>query len=352
MQNSAIVWKAAGASKALKGEVSLPNGSRLLPATCEVVLAGGEREKLGADDLVLPSGSIIRAKAPAELTASLGSGAGSQGAVSAAARFDYVPTAPINGRLRGVVELGASGFDMFIVRTDAYQNWKLEKAEYGASLVLENLATENDIRQGLKTYISKMLDFGVASRDIHFIVSSGAAAAGGTHAIIESLKGLGYVVTVVTPTQQGEMALSATVPQALVSQVFVVDIGSGNTKIAWLEAGRPATAITYGSKYFLRSVKDSLVVADVRAKAARVPASCRQTCFIIGGAPYELARTIRQGREPYTVLKSPDDYSSLDGAKTRAGLTIYRALAAATGCQQFVFSWDANFAIGYVLGKP
>ena len=94
------------------------------------------------------------------------------------------------------------------------------------------------------------------------------------------------------------------------------------------------------------------VAADVAAKAAQVPTSQRQTCFIIGGVPYELAKAVRQGQEQYTVLKAPDDYAQLEGAKLKAGVTIYRALAAATGCQQFVFGWDTNFTIGYLLTLP
>jgi hypothetical protein len=52
------------------------------------------------------------------------------------------------------------------------------------------------------------------------------------------------------------------------------------------------------------------------------------------------------------VLKAPDAYPQLTGAKTKAGLNIYQAVAAATGCQQFVFGYDANFTIGYLLALP
>jgi len=52
------------------------------------------------------------------------------------------------------------------------------------------------------------------------------------------------------------------------------------------------------------------------------------------------------------VLRPPADYAALEGAKTKAGLTIYQALATATSCQQFVFGWDANFTIGYLLQLP
>jgi hypothetical protein len=51
------------------------------------------------------------------------------------------------------------------------------------------------------------------------------------------------------------------------------------------------------------------------------------------------------------VLGAPGTYH-FDKAKAQAGLVVYRALAEATGCQQFVFDWDANFTIGYLLSLP
>ena len=36
----------------------------------------------------------------------------------------------------------------------------------------------------------------------------------------------------------------------------------------------------------------------------------------------------------------------------RSGLNIYQTIAAATGCQQFVFGHDCNFTIGYLLSLP
>jgi flagellar biosynthesis/type III secretory pathway M-ring protein FliF/YscJ len=88
--------------------------------------------------------------------------------------FDYATPKPINGTLKGVVELGASGFNSFIINVDAQDRWELKKAEFGASLVYENMATEQDVRDGLKKYIATMLDFGVSGKEIHFMMSSSA----------------------------------------------------------------------------------------------------------------------------------------------------------------------------------
>lgn len=361
IQNNVVVQKTGATAKPLKEDIKLPNGSLLKPLDRLVVTAGGEEVSLGDDDMVTASGEIIRVAAPAAAAASHALAPtkaapappkAAPAAGASTAKFSYVPAAPVGGKLKGVVELGASGFNSFIVRIDPQRNWKLEKAEFGNSLVLENMATDDDIRRGLKAYIAKMLDYGVSGRDIHFVVSSGAATAEGTKHIMESLKALGYVVHLVTPEQEGTYGLKAAVPPAYADKAFMADMGSANTKIAWQTAGKPIVANTYGSKYYQQALPDSKVAADVADKAAQVPTARRQTCFIIGGVPYELAKTVRQGQEQFTVLKAPADYAQVEGAKLKAGVTIYRALAEATGCQQFVFGWDTNFTIGYLLAQP
>lgn len=278
------------------------------------------------------------------------SSASDEGSASSSSRqaFTYTPPAPENGKLKGVVELGASGFNSFIIRVDDQKRWKLEKAEFGNSLVLENMASDDDIRSGLKSYIGKMLDFGVGGRDIHFVVSSGAAKAEGTQKITKALKSLNYVVNTVTPEQEGSLALRSVLPAEYTENSFVTDIGSGNTKISWKEGGSTKALETYGAKYFQNNTSDETVATEVKAKAKQVPADHRKTCFIIGGVPFELAKAVRNGKERYTVLNAPSAYK-LTEAKSKAGLVIYQAIADATGCDQFVFDWDANFTIGYLL---
>ncbi len=247
-----------------------------------------------------------------------------------------------------MVELGASGFNSFIVRVDDQKRWKLEKFEFGNSLVLENMASDLDIRAGLKQYIANMLNFGVGGRDIQFVVSSGALKAEVTQKIVRNLKALNYVVNTVTPEQEGRLGLRAALPPEFDDNAFVVDMGSGNTKIAWKNGGTVSALETYGAKYFQNGDNDAKVYDEVKSKAKQVPSGLRKTCFIIGGVPSDLAKEVRTGKERYTVLKMPAGYTGKD-AKQKAGLNIYKAVADATGTQQFVFDWDANFTIGYLL---
>lgn len=259
--------------------------------------------------------------------------------------FNYTAPAPVGGKLKGVVELGATGFNYFIVKIDAQKNWKLEKAIFGVSLVKEGLATDEDVKATLKNYIAEILSFGVGARDIHFVVSSGAQKEAIMPKINAALKTMGYVVNIVTPEQEAKLALRSALPPSYNGRGFVVDIGSGNTKISWLPGGALEAP---GAKYFQNNLSPGAVFQEVKEKAGQVPSNLRGTCFIIGGVPYELAKQTRNGKERYTVLKAPADYKA-DGAKQEAGLNIYAAVADGTGCKQFVFDWDANFTIGFLM---
>lgn len=265
--------------------------------------------------------------------------------------FNFTPPAPVNGQLKGVVEMGAAGFNSFIVKIDNQNHWSMERKEFGASLVHENMATPTDIREGLKKYIAGMLNYGVAGKNIHFVTSSGAAKADVTQKISAGLKQLGYVVNPVTASQEAQYAYKATMPEAYENDAFVVDIGSGNTKISWMQNGTIKTLETYGSKYFQQGVDDQKVYNDVKTLAGQIPADHRLVCFIIGGTPFDLANTHRKGEERYTVLKAPGSYDASE-QKTKSGVNIYKAIQDATGTDTFVFDWDSNFTIGFLLTLP
>jgi hypothetical protein len=279
------------------------------------------------------------------------SSAGSATATANRPHFDYTPTAPNGGKLKGVVELGASGFNSFIIRTDAQKNWKMEKADFGASLVYEKLTTDEDVKSGLKNYISGMLNFGVSPRDIHFVISSGAQKVPITQKITDYLKGMGYVVNLVTAEQEGKLGYKSVVPKDYENDAYMVDIGSGNTKMAWSTGGVLTSVEGSGAKYFQNNASDESVYSEIKAKAEKVPALKRKVCFIIGGVPSDLAKQVRNGKERYTVLNAADKYTAKD-AKGKSGLNIYKAVADGTNTQQFVFDWDANFTIGFLLGLP
>ncbi len=245
---------------------------------------------------------------------------GREAKVSESRMFAYQPEKPVDGKLKGVVEVGATGFNSFVVNMDKNRRWEVVSKDFGQSLAYEGLATTEDIRAGLKKYISMMFE-------------------------------MGFVVNLVTPEQEGKLALKSALPESYYGTAFVTDIGSGNTKISWMNAANIVAEEAPGSKYFEKEKTDASVYDEVKSKAGKVPQRNREVCFIIGGTPYDLAKQHRNGEERYTVLHAPGSYAA-DKPKTKSGLNIYKAIQDATGCDTFVFDWDANFSIGFLLQLP
>lgn len=262
--------------------------------------------------------------------------------------FNHTPEKPENGVLRGVVEVGASGFNSFVINMDDQRRWEIVSKDFGQSLAYEGLATTEDIRAGLRKYLAMMFDKGVNKRDMHFVISSGAQKEPKTTIISNELKKLGYVVNNVTPEQEARYGFRASVPPAFADNSFMVDIGSGNTKVSWEENGKLQSIELPGAKYYDKGTADEQVYNEVKRQMSKVPENKRNVGFILGGVPYTLANQHRKGEERYTVLRAPDTYKAAD-KKMASGLNIYKAIVEATQTDTFVFDWDANFTIGFLL---
>ena len=263
--------------------------------------------------------------------------------------FNYTPEKPQNGALRGVVEVGATGFNSFVINMDNQKRWEIVSKDFGESLAYEGLATTDDIRIGLKKYLAAMFDKGVAKNNMHFVISSGAQKEPKTTIIGNELKKMGYVVNSVTPDQEARLALKATIPPSFADNSFMVDIGSGNTKVSWEENGSIKTLELPGAKYYEKGTSNEEVYDQVKQQMNKIPEGKRNVGFIIGGVPFTLAKQHRKGEERYTVLNAPQSYKAAD-KKMEAGLNIYKAIVDATKTDTFVFDWDANFTIGFLLG--
>ncbi|MEJ7912882.1 MAG: hypothetical protein WKF70_06990 [Chitinophagaceae bacterium] len=288
--------------------------------------------------------------APGTEPATTTTGAGSSTKNNAEGRqFNYTAEKPENGILRGVVEVGATGFNSFVINSDNQNRWEIVSKDFGESLAYEGLATTDDIRLGLKKYLGAMFDKGVTKNNMHFVISSGAQKEPKTGIISNELKKIGYVVNNVTADQEAKFALKATVPPSFADNSFMVDIGSGNTKISWEEGGRLRTLELPGAKYYEKGTTDEAVYNEVKTKVGAIPEGKRNVAFILGGVPFTLAKQHRTAEERYTVLNEPGTYKAVD-KKMAAGLNIYKAIADATGADTFVFDWDANFTIGFLLG--
>ena len=300
----------------------------------------------GNNDRSAPSSD----KSSSSGTPSSGSASSGSSTPGADAReFNYTPEKPVDGTLRGVVEVGASGFNSFVINMDKEKRWEIVSKDFGESLAYEGLATTDDIRAGLKKYLAGMFSKGVNKTNMHFVISSGAQKVPATQTIVNELKKIGYVVNTVTADQEAKFAFRATVPPSFQDNSFLVDVGSGNTKISWSQGEGLKALEAPGAKYYEHGTSDDVVSNEVKGDAGKIPENKRNVCFMIGGVPFTLAKQSRKGEERYTVLNAPDSYKAGADKKTASGLIIYKALAEGTKCDTFVFDWDANFTIGFLL---
>ena len=235
--------------------------------------------------------------------------------------FNYTPEKPQNGTLRGVVEVGATGFNSFVINMDAQKRWEIVSKDFGESLAYEGLATTEDIRAGLKKYLSSMFDKGVSGKNMHFVISSGAQKEPKTTTISSELQKMGYVVNRVTPDEEARYGFIATVPPSFQNNSFMVDIGSGNTKVSWLDNGTVRTIELPGAKYYEKGTADAAVYDQVKSAVSKIPINKKNVGFIIGGVPFTLANQHRKGEERYTVLRAPQAYKAAD-KKMGSGLNI------------------------------
>src|SRR6187200_231072 len=134
---------------------------------------------------------------------------------------------------------------------------------------------------------------------------------------------MGYVVNLVTAEQEGKFALKASIPPPYLDNSFLVDIGSGTTKISWQEGDKLRALESVGAKYYADGKSDDEVYSETKNQAEKVSTDKRNVCFIIGGVPFTLANQNRIDQERYTVLKSPESYKPVD-KKMAAGLNIYK----------------------------
>jgi hypothetical protein len=172
------------------------------------------------------------------------------------------------------------------------------------------MASDDDVLAGLKRYIGGMLDYGVSGRDIHFVVSSGAAKAENTQKIKRALQKLNYQVNQVSAEQEGTLGLKSVLPKEFEDNSFVVDIGSGNTKISWKENGQLKSVETYGSKYFQENVDDQKVYNEVKERPTRCPATTAKPASSSAACPSKWPRPCGRARNATPCSTPPTSTTS------------------------------------------
>jgi hypothetical protein len=260
---------------------------------------------------------------------------------------------PVNPTKKAIVEVGSTGYNYFVINGDKKRNYEVLVKEFGMSYAKEDLASYDDIKSKLKEYIYEIANkHGVSTKNIHFVMSSGALKNPKIGDISKAIQSDGFVVNKVNADQEAKYVLNALVLDNYKNNSFYVDIGSGNTKFSWVENGVVKTKESFGAKYSQDGTKDADVIASIRSILSFIPDNVKQNCFIIGGIPYKLAKTdAKTGRyqylrESYDMAQFKDDK---DYQRIKNGYLIYNTIHSELNGTEFVFDHDANFSIGYLI---
>ena len=265
--------------------------------------------------------------------------------------FDYQPPLPVNGKLYAAIELGALGLNYFIAEIDQENRWLLRASSYGRSNIIYGVNTTSEILDQISSFRKEILEYGVKQSNIHIIASSSAIKASIVEELKSELSKNNFRLQYINSEDEGQYALMATIPREFMDESFLVDIGSGNTKLSWIEQGDTLSIDIHGSKYFLSDVQDTTVFREVRDAILEIPAKNRNLCFMLGGMIFEFVKDdIQKSEQRYFVLKQPNEYP-VSNEKLRAANVIYNALFLAP-TYSYIFDSQSNFSIGYLISLP
>lgn len=261
--------------------------------------------------------------------------------------FDYKSEKPVDGKLIAAIEIGSSGLNYFIVNMDDHDRWSLIKSGFGKSDLLDMKTDIESIFLKIESYKREIISAGVDKKDIYVIASSSAIETSDIEEIKSRLSISDIKLRSVSAKEEGYYDLLATIPVEFIKEGFLVDIGSGNTKITWAGDKDTVSMETFGSKYYLEKVHDTTAFRTVRDILLEIPIENRNLCFLLGGIPYEFASVTNKRDGRYTILEQPGKYSP-SSMKAKSGKVIYSAIYL-DPTYSYIFDWDANFSIGYLL---
>ncbi len=262
--------------------------------------------------------------------------------------FDYQPRQPINGQLYATIELGALGLNYFIAEIDSENRWTLTESSFGRSNIIYGVNSSSEIYNKIVEYRNEILTKGVSSSNIHILASSSAIKSKIIDELRSKLLVKDLTINYIDAKEEGYYALAATIPQEFITESFLVDIGSGNTKLSWVENDDTLSIDIHGSKYFLSDVHDTTVFREVRDALLEIPEKNRNLCFMLGGMIYEFEKDKVESTDTrYFVLKSPSQYPT-NNEKLKAANIIYNALYLEPTFS-YIFDSQSSFSIGYLL---
>lgn len=265
--------------------------------------------------------------------------------------FSYTPATPVNPEKFTVIVVGSAGLDEFTINADKNDNWELIEAKYGETGIIAGKATKQQLLDSVSQKVNRYLKEGIPERNIAIVMSSSAIQSQiAKDFIVDLSRRFSIMTKIVTEIEEGQFAYRAVIPREFQEEAFIVDIGSGNTKISWLENGEIVSVDGPGSRYHLDNLTDAHITSQFAAMTASVPVESRTYCFLIGGAAFEISSSTDKYNERYTVLDSLSSYD-LPSKRAQGGLAILKGIEQGTGTSNFIFDWESNFGIGYILSQ-
>ena len=261
--------------------------------------------------------------------------------------FEYIPQEPVNGKNMGVIEIGSLGLNYFIIEIDSTDRWSLVKSEFGRSNFVFGDQNKEPLIAKIKAFKDDILSSGVARNNLHIVASSSAMDNSKFNWLKDEINNLELTLTSVDAEQEARFALMAAVPAEFVRESFLVDMGSGNTKLSWTNGKDTTTIETFGSKYYVDEVQDSTAFRKVRDALLQIPEANRNLCFMLGGMPFEFASESGPKNGRYTILNPPSALAN-NSERKNAGIILYNALFLEP-TYSYIFDWDSNFSVGYLM---
>lgn len=263
--------------------------------------------------------------------------------------FNYNPPKPENGKKMGAIVIGSSGLDAFIISVDKMDRWELIQTKFDNSRVIENEATLTQVQSQLNEFVTLIMEEEVRKEDLFIVVSSSASTNNNLKEILTKVQ-TDIPIEYVSEEEEAIYAYEAVIPEEFEAESFVADIGSGNTKISFLEKGKIQTITTYGSKYYLDSLNSEEVYIDLKSVIGKEIENRFQNCFLIGGVPFLLASNIKKTEERYTIINNLDSIKSTN-SKLESGKFIIKAIKEGSNVHNMIFDWESNFVIGFLITK-
>lgn len=265
---------------------------------------------------------------------------------SAKKTFEYQPQSPEDGQLMASIEIGSLGLNYFIISIDQQDRWETIRSEFGRSNLIFNESDLGEIETKVESFKNVIIENGVDPSNIHVVASSSSLEFVDTEELKKTVEQLGLQLHLISAKQEANYSLIAAVPKEFTDESFLVDMGSGNTKLSWVNNGDTISIDNYGSKYYLDGTPDSAVFRTFRESLLKIPLKNRNLCFMIGGTPYEFANHSNNRVGRYSILQAPSTYPDNE-EKWKAGVVIYEALVLSP-TYSYIFDWEANFSIGFL----